>query len=170
MSFCRVNCSKGQLKIQEMAFALLAIIIFLVISGLFYFVFKASSLKEDVGEQRENEAREIARRIANTPEFSWSTSECSNCIDLDKLMALKDKESYKGFWNLEHLRIEVIYPVKNGECLKVNYPECSSITLVNKSIAPLSSAFVSLCRQEFKKQGYIKCELGKIYAGGKKVE
>ena len=163
---------KGQMKIQEMAFVLVAIIIFFGIVAIFYFKISLSSLKGNVELQRGEEAHELVRKIANTPEFSFTAEDCESCIDLDKVMALKNRSAYTGFWNLDYLQVSVLYPVKKGECTKSNYPECGTITLVNKtglSGIP-SSAYVALCRHEYKDYNYFKCDLGLISASGKGVQ
>ncbi len=157
---------KGQMKIQEMAFVLVAIMIFFAIVSLFYINYRISGLRQGVEEQRSDEAMEIVRKIASSPEFSLN-KECESCVDMDKTLVLKENKNYQNFWDLDYLRIEVIYPEKpKRECVRGNYPECSGITLVNKTkeFGTAMSAFAALCRNENKE---IKCELGKIYAAGK---
>lgn len=179
MHFWHVSCfnRKGQLKIQEMAFVLVAIIVFFAIVALFYINIRVHNLREDVSLQRSEEAGELVKKLATTAEFEWTASSCSNCIDLDKAMILKEKAmnksgGYYGFWNLDYLKIEVVYPEKSGECEYGIYPDCQSITIIKKTklIGTPESAFVALCRQEFKGGGYAKCELGKIYASGEKLK
>lgn len=170
------NCfkmnKKSQMKIQEMAFVLMAIMIFFGIVAIFYIKISLSNLRGDVEMQRGEEANELVRRISGTPEFSFTAGECDSCIDMDKVLILKERKSYQGFWNLDYLKIETIYPLKNGECTRANYPNCNSITLVNKTgdFGIPKSAFVALCRQEFKgSENYVKCELGRISASGKSI-
>ena len=163
---------KGQMKIQEMAFVLVAIMIFFAIVALVYLRVRVSSLKEDVSLQRSDEAIETIRKITNTPEFI-SSKDCDNCADADKIILLKEKKDYQSFWNLDFLQIKIIYPKKpDKECTRANYPDCSTITLVNKTknFGTAKSAFIALCRQEFSESGYRKCELGKIYAAGEEVK
>ena len=171
MGYCFASYSKGQLKIQEMAFVLVAIMIFFAIVALFYITIRTNTLRDDAGLQREEEAKELVRKLSDSPEFSWTASSCSNCIDLDKVMALKDKPEYKNFWNIDYLMVEIVYPAKNGvECGRGNYPDCSTITLVNKTIGTPITAFVAVCRQEFRQRGYPICELGRLYASGKALQ
>lgn len=176
MIFYRVHYfnmeKKGQLKIQEMAFVLVALLIFFAFVALFYFSIRLSDFKEDVALQREAEARALIRKLSAAPEFAWTASACSACIDLDKSLLLKERKSYKEFWNLEYLSLEIISSEKQGECTKANYPQCRTITIVNKSSAfgTQVGAFVALCRQEFSEQGYAKCELGKVYAAGRQLQ
>jgi hypothetical protein len=160
---------KAQLKIQEMAFVLVAILIFFSIAAIFYINFRLAGLKEGVDVLRAEEAKEIVRKLSQSPELSWN-QECSECIDFDKALVLKESKEYKNFWDLEHLRIELIYPEKKGECNRQNYPECRTVTLVNKSadFGIPERAFIALCRYDSQQKGE-KCELGAIYASGKAI-
>ncbi len=175
MNYYRVSYSnigkRGQLKIQEMAFVLVALMIFFGLVALFYFSIRLSDVREDAALQREAEAQALVRKLSASPEFAWTATSCTGCIDMDKVLLLKERQGYKGFWELEYLSVEVIAPQKEGECRKENYPDCRSITIVNKSkeFGTPVGAFVALCKQEFNEQGYVKCELGKIYASGRRI-
>ncbi len=164
---CHANYSKkGQIKIQQMAFVLVAIMIFFAIAVLIYFSFRINSLKSDAQLLKEEESKEIVRKLSGMPEFSFEG--CANCIDLDKALMLKERKSYIGFWDLKLLQIERVYPIKEvKECTRANYPDCNTITFIeNKNYGRGNDAFVSLCRWEQEKGGYVKCELGRIYAAG----
>jgi len=163
-----VNYSKGQVKIQQMAFVLVAIMIFFGIVALFYLSVKSAGLKGDVENLREEEVKEIVRKISGSPEFTWSATDCASCVDFDKLMVLKSQASYDGFWDAPFLQIERIYPIEEGECTKQNYPNCETITLVNEGNYIAHSAFVALCRYD-SDFDYNKCELGKIHLGFRSV-
>jgi len=166
--------SRGQIKIQEMAFVLIAFVIFFALAGLFYLSFKLSDTKGEVQAQRESEAQELVRSISETPELRWSSSnrQCKGCIDLDKAILLKDEERriFSDLWSMDKLYIEIIYPKKSGECNRIIYPECSTITLINKNTNfKLYSSFVSLCRWDFN-LGNEVCYLGKMYASAKEIK
>ncbi len=164
MNFYHVSFSRGQLKIQQMAFVLVAMMIFFSIALLFYFSIRYSSLEGSAEDLRAYETIQTIRKMSSTPEFSWTVEDCSSCIDLDKVMMLKEKDSYDGFWkNTALLKVERVYPkYSDVECTRNNYPECNSISLIdtNKDLEGYS-AFVSLCRFEGSEE-YNKCELGKI--------
>ena len=142
--------------------------------ALVYFSIRLSSLREDVTIQREQDAKETARKLADIPEFSWA--DCSNCIDMDKVIMLKERigerGTYKNFWDLDYLAIERIYPNRTtGECTSSNYPDCTTLVLINNTNnygSPVS-AFVALCGFDAAYSG-IKCELGKIYASARAIE
>jgi len=167
MELFHARYSKGQIKIQEMAFVLVGIMIFFSILVVFYLSIRSASLRQDVAELREDSAREIARKLSNSPEFYWA--DCSNCIDFDKALIMAERKSYKDFWDLDYLRIERAYPEGKGECTRFNYPECNGVNVIKKdNFGTPAWSFVSLCR--FDEKGYEKCELGKIYASGKALE
>jgi hypothetical protein len=158
------NC-RGQLKIQQMAFVLVAIMIFFTMAALFYFSIRSAGLQEDVETLREEEVIETVRKMSGTAEFSWGVEGgCSNCIDLDKILMLKERDSYKGFWkNIVLLQVVRVYPTYEGEeCTRENYPDCDTITLVEEDKSFRGhKAFVAMCRYE-ESLGANKCELGKI--------
>jgi hypothetical protein len=164
-----VNSSRAQIKIQQMAFVLVAIVIFFGMVALLYFSISLGSLKKGAQNLQDEEASEIVRKISSSAEFAFTSKDCPNCLDADKVLILKSKPSYNEFWDLDFLQIEKVYPLgKKVECQKSNYPDCNTITLVGKEqFGSPSSAFVSLCRFEQSKGGFTKCELGRIHASGK---
>ena len=167
---------KGQLKIQQMAFVLVIIMIFFAMVGMIFASLWFSSLKEKAKQLLEVEARQLARSISGAPEFAFtSSSDCSSCIDLDKAFKLKDKPEYKKLWNIDYLKIERIYPSQTAqkECTSLaDYPDnCNLITIVETTnYGAASTAYVALARWEpgsTPEQGYFKYEIGKVYISGK---
>jgi len=167
MNYLPASSSKGQLKIQQMAFVLVAMIIFFAFAGLFYFSIRYSSLKEDAESLREQDAIETVRKMSGTAEFLWNVEDCSSCVDFDKILMLKNRTSYQGFWrNIAFLQVTRVYPTFDGvECTNLNYPNCDTVTIIKKEKDLRGhSAFVSLCRfEEIEK--YNRCDLGKIVMG-----
>lgn len=176
MTYFHVNYSnrKGQLKVQEMAFVLVAIMIFFAIVAIFYISVRFNSLENRVIDQRSEEAKETIRKLAYTPEFAWTSGDCEGCVDMDKALLLKDqsRKYYQNLWNLDYLSIEVLYPKREGECTKSSYPNCKSLVIINKTsnFGTVEGSFVSVCRQEFSQRGYARCELGIIYAAGEGIK
>ena len=166
----RMKTKKGQMKIQEMAFVLIAIVVFFSLVIMIYLSIRMGSLRESAEEARTAAAQELVLRLAVTPEFSWRGC-LGTCIDLEKALALKDKKDYKGFWDIDFLMLERIYPnATKKECTKGNFPDCSTLTIVNntKYIGTPRSTFVALC--SFDAGGnYERCGLGKIYASEKAI-
>jgi hypothetical protein len=162
------------MKIQQMAFVLVAFMIFFGMVFVMFVSIRMNSLEKEAELLKDDESRKIVQSIAKTPELLFtSTTLCSNCIDLDKAMVLAGRESYARFWNLDYLVIEKIYPIsKKVECSLSNYPNCNSLSLLkNKEIeGSVYSSFIGLCRWDGKKDGHYVCELGRILASGKGVQ
>ena len=159
------------MKIQQMAFVLVAIMIFFGMVAVAYFSFKLRGLEGKAQDIKSDEARKLVGKISSLPEFMWSS--CDNCIDADKALILKERRAYQGLWEADYLKIDIIYPSKpDVECTRSNYPNCRTITLINssESFGIASSAFVSLCRKASEGgQIYDKCILGKVYASGEGI-
>jgi len=161
---------RGQLKIQEMAFVLVAIFIFFGLVALIFSNVLIKDLRKDAVQIREEQAQALVKKLISVPEFSW-TKDCETCIDHDKVIALKERKSYKNFWNLDYMAVEQIYPAKlGGECTKGNYPECNITTIIGggEKTGKSSVAFVALCRWE-RESNYNKCSLGRIITSGEGI-
>ena len=160
---------KAQLKIQQMAFVLIAIIIFFALVALVYFSVKVNSIKKEAGNLEGDKAKKLVQRLSGVAELKWS-KDCSNCIDLDKAMVLKNRSVYSQFFGVDYLALEVLYPEKSKkECTIGNYPDCNIITLVkDKEFDTASRAYVALCRWDQNSDSE-KCELGAIYASGNSI-
>ena len=169
--------NRGQMKIQQMAFVLMAITLFFVLVGLFILTYHLSGLKKEATSIGERSALLLVTRLANSPEFSCGRSFGGgkiNCVDSDKLMILKDKAGYNGFWGIAEIQVRKIYPaVTEQECSLSNYPNCNKITVYTTNVekgAPQSN-FVTLCRKEISfGTSYDKCELAKILVSYRIVE
>lgn len=163
----------GQMKIQQMSFMLIAVVIFFVLVGMVILVIRFSGLKESATELQEKNAILLVTKIANSPEFSCEEAfgtRKTDCIDMDKVMMLKENiEKYANFWGASNIEIRRIYPANQGvECNVNNYPNCDTIKLIDKGVSGYDvSNFVALCRKE--KQGN-KCDLGIISISYEEVE
>lgn len=165
-----MNPRKGQLKIQQMMFMILAITILFVLVGLFALSISLSGVKAKAAASQDNSARLLVSKIANSPEFScgnaFGTSLIS-CIDADKVMALEGSIQNYGnnFWGVQGIEIVKIYPASDSgtECTSENFPNCGKITLVSSGGGTGIANFVSLCRLAAEgNYVYPKCDLAKI--------
>lgn len=157
------------MKIQQMVFMILGITLFLVLVGMIVLSTSLSGLKQQSTVLQQQNAQLLVSRIADSPEFSCGSSfgtSMSSCIDLDKVMALKDHiNDYGGdFWGVSGIEILETYPKNPGiECTAKNFPNCGKITLINSTQGTGVSNFVSLC--EFESVGgspYPKCSMGEV--------
>lgn len=167
-----VNCGKmrGQLKIQQMAFMLMAIVLFFALVGLFVFTFKYSGIKKEAMILEEENAVLLVDKLANSPEFScgntFGTAKI-NCIDEDKVMALKENmDRIQELWGsgITNIKIIRIYPEEESKkCDSENYPNCNKIILKEGAEGFSASNIVSLCRKEsFEGESYDKCEIARL--------
>lgn len=166
----KMKNNKAQMKIQQMAFMLIAVTLFLVMAGMFILVIKFSSLKDTAALLNERNALLLVSKIADSPEFGCGNAfgdPRTNCIDTDKVMALAGRlQDYSSFWGVDGIEIRKVYPVETGaECTLENYPECGKMTLIASEKGTGVSNFVSLCRKESDESGgfvYDRCDLGRI--------
>lgn len=171
----RIKEKKAQMKIQQMSFMLVAVFIFFALVGMIVVTVFLNNMYKEANELKEQNAQLLASKIANSPEFNCGEvydEERTNCIDLDKVMVLKDNiDKYNKFWGIESLEIRKVYPKTNQtsqeiECTKINYPYCNKITLINNSETPDRYSYVSLCKEEiYNEKSVSKCELGIIIIG-----
>ena len=170
---------KGQVKIQQTAFMIIAITIFLILVGLFALSFSLSGVKNKATELEEQRATSLILNLANSPEFSCEEAfggTKTYCIDFDKAMTLKKNiEIYKDIWDVENIEIRKIFPVLETErlCTQNNYPDCNLLRIISDEPTgfPSLPSFVSICRKESKEGNiYNKCELAQINIFYKKVQ
>lgn len=155
------------MKIQQMAFMLIAVTLLFVLAGLFIVTLRFSGLRESAEALDERNALLLAGKLADSPEFSCESAfgeARTNCVDLDKAMALKSNvNTYTGFWGVDGIEIRRVYPAgEDRECTIENYPECNKITIVDAETGTGVGNFVSLCRKDFDNGVYDLCELGRI--------
>lgn len=161
------------MKIQQMAFMLVAVTIFFVLIGLVVLGIHLSGLEERATELSRKNARLLVSNLADSPEFSCGEalgSSRSDCIDMDKVMALSSKaETYEGLWGVSKIEVKRVYPERgSGGCNQGNYPNCNSIEVIDRlegQNANFTSAqnFVSLCRKTSDgSQAINKCSMGKL--------
>ena len=160
---------KSQLKIQQMAFMLIAVTLLFAFVGLFVISIRTSGLTERANLLAEENAIELVGKLANSPEFSCGElfEGRSNCIDADKTMVLKEAKEYDGFWDVNEIKIKRIYPAESKEikCTEENYPDCNVIEIYSDDSENRNykSNFVSLCRKEQVEDSIKnKCEIAKL--------
>ena len=161
---------KGQLKIQEMAFMLLAVTVFFALAGMFFLVIWYNNLKSSATDQEAENTEMLVTRLANSPEFSCQNAfdnTGTNCIDLDKVMVLNQNISkYKDYWgDISNMEIRIVYPKESTIlCTLQNYPNCNTIRIYNAYVnGTYKTNFVSACRKETENDNtYDKCEVAQL--------
>jgi len=162
--------NRGQLKIQQMIFMLIGIVVFFALIALLVTAGIMNNLKESSRNLAQEQAIRSALRIANTPEFScgeiYGASSLASCIDFDKVFYLKEfSEKYRVLWEVNGIEIRRIYPKgENIECTTLNYPECDVLRILETRQGGTGyPGFVSLCRSAIVDGKSVrKCELAQI--------
>jgi len=166
-----VDSSRAQMKIQQMAFMLVALFIFFSLVALIYFAISFSNLKQTAQNLQDEEAKQTVRKLADSPELAFtSSSDCANCIDFDKALALSEINSFKQLWDLDFLAIEKISSSDEGDCTRFNYPDCARLTIIetNENFGSASWAFIALAHWDPELRRY-RYDIGKIYASGENL-
>jgi len=169
-----IKMKKAQLKIQEMAFMLVAVFFFFILVGLFALSILYLNLYDEANKIAEDRTLSALVNLADTPELSCSTSK-SNCVDGDKLISLVGNEYYENFWPFSSLMVVKQSAFKKQEndsleCNFANYPDCESFIVYDKEIENEKkiSTYVALCRKEYENgYSYERCEIAKLIAGTK---
>jgi len=145
---------KAQIKIQQMMIMLIGVFILFSLVILFFSSIFFSGIKSDAKKLEEESSLMLSSKLANSPEFSCGDSFDSsyeNCVDFDKVFILKKNiESYSDFYNVAGIRVEKVYPKENNLiCNDENYPDCSTLVILNKNVKKSSEVFnfVLLCKK-----------------------
>ena len=163
---------RAQLKIQEMAFMLVALVFFFILVGLFALSIFYSNLYEEANRIAEQRTLTSINHLADSPELNCGSFK-SNCVDSDKLLALTKNEDYETFWPFSSLKLVKSTAFEKNydemiECTFANYPECEIFIVYDKKVEDerVISNFVALCRKDFADgYSYERCEIAKLVAG-----
>jgi hypothetical protein len=159
---------KGQLKIQEMAFVLVGIVVLVALVLLFFVAFQSREANKNAAYYREARAITMLEMIASLPELrcssSFSTTSESVCLDYDKVIAFNSSEevqnNYDTLWDnswVSKIEIEEVYvnsSVRKGKTYTIYSKESEGNV---KSYA----TYAALCTDE--PSGLI-CKIAKIRA------
>ena len=163
---------KSQLKIQEMAFMIVAVFLFFILVGMFVLSLVFMNVREEANKIAEDRTLSSLSNLADSPEFSCVASK-SNCIDSDKLITLVGRDVYQNFWPYNSLKVVRFsgFGKSEGEmvrCDVANYPDCDLFIVYDKGVVNerALSSFVALCRKEYENEyTYDKCEIAKLVGG-----
>lgn len=136
---------KGQLKIQEMAFVLVAVVFLFSLVFLFFARFQSNQLSGQAEALREYRSISMLRSVAGMPELQCALQGqgVSVCIDKDKLAALSEnemlKQKYAELWknsNIAGISIDEVYPSDDEYII---YSASSNNTITYSTYIPLCS-------------------------------
>ena len=168
---------KSQIRIQEMAFMLVGVIMFFAFVGLFGFAIFFNMLRNEAQQTAEAKTLAAIKNLADSPEFYCATSK-TNCVDADKAMALSDNQNYMKFYSFSRLEIIKSSAFKKNsnnmvKCTMANYPDCEDIVIYDKNVKyeKAVSSYVALCRIENENDvNYQKCEIAKLVAATEDIQ
>lgn len=138
---------QGQMKIQEMAFVLIAFIFLLGLLLLFFARFQVAQIQDISDQIRIVRGQNMLQYVANLPELncpsSFSGLAGKSCIDYDKLKVFVNKEEINNKYNsifesayLSKIEIDIVFPAnetfvlyksnegKNFQAYKTYIPIC----------------------------------------------
>lgn len=158
----------GQMKIQQMAFMILAVFFFFILVGLFVLNIGLRNLSNSASDLQEEAAISSIEVISNMPELSCDSKK-SSCVDRDKLRVMSGNlgEEYESFWPVASIKVYQVYPPPS-EPIKCPAANCNYYEIWDsgQSNAMEYSTFISIC-ERIKEKGYVydKCEIGKLVVG-----
>jgi hypothetical protein len=155
---------KAQMKIQEMAFVLLALVLLAVIGSIFFLRLSQSGLQKSAEQIREQTAISLMEKIANLPELEcFCKPSCrSDCMDENKIGFFRtqmqtDKSLELLFQGLSNVRIVKIYPAGN---------DLQIYQSTTPSNASSYSTFINSCKYETSSPYIYDCSMAMIVARG----
>jgi len=160
--------NKGQMKIQQMAFMLVAVFFFFVLVGLFFLGIQFKDLRGSASQLQRAQAISSLGTIADMPELNYDSSE-SMTIDKDKLRIMSDDfgKNYSSFWPVASVEVYKIHPIFD---IPIECPsaDCNYYKLYDNKQNGIRtySGYVSICEKT--KEGgsvYDRCEVGKLVVG-----
>lgn len=159
---------KGQMKIQQMAFMIVAVFFFFILVGLFFISIQLKDIKKKALVLNREQAINSLRVISDMSELNCNSRE-TLCIDRDKLRIMsgsKGKE-YKEVWPVESIKVYQIYPSFVSP-IKCPANPCNFYEIYNsgeKNIEEVST-YVSLCEKKADNSYiYENCEIAKLLVG-----
>lgn len=162
---------KGQMKIQQMAFMIVAVFFFFILVGLFFLGIQFKDIKSGAAQLQKEQAISSLGVIVDMPELNYDSRE-SMTVDEDKLKIMSGDfgMDYDLFWPVASIEVYKIYPAFDEvkECPGVG---CNYYKIYDNGQRDVKtySAYVSICKK-VKESGfayYDKCSIGKIVVGTK---
>jgi len=156
---------KAQMKIQEMAFVLLALVLLAVIGLIFMLKISGQKITESAEDIKAQTTVSLLEKIANIPEINcFCKPSCRiNCIDADKVSILQSMPSSQK---------ELIFQgVSNATIVRV-YPEGNDLSIYSgePSNAPVYSTFINLCQYDLSGEHEYRCAMALLVLQGEEAK
>ncbi|UZE93871.1 MAG: hypothetical protein IB618_03865 [Candidatus Pacearchaeota archaeon] len=153
---------KGQIKIQEMAFVLVAVVFLFALLFLFFARFQTAQLQKMASEIRELRTVTMLRVVASLPELrcssSFGTATETACIDKDKLKAFDEnsylRDNYKNIWQEASISKVIVEEIYGGGQKYTVYSKLTQESTITYS------TYIPLCEETDARES--KCVVAKI--------
>lgn len=153
---------KAQMKIQEMAFVLLALVLLAVIGAMFFLKLSQNKMMESAQELRTKTVLSLLDRISNLPELEcFCKPSCkANCIDENKMEFMKTIMPQEKldllFQGISSAKVIRVYPLSDsGNEIQLYTGKPSN--------ASYQRTFINLCKYELSSFDYT-CSIALIAA------
>ena len=160
----------GQMKIQQMAFMIVAVLIFFVLVGIFFINFQFKDVKKSYLSLEKEQAISSMGVIADMSELNCN-SRTSFCLDEDKLLVMSGK-NYDRIWPVQSVEVRKVYP-RSDETIACPGPNCNYYSIYDSGQENFKKypTFVSICKyvREYGSP-YERCEIGKLIVGVKLLD
>lgn len=160
---------RGQYKIMQMAFLILAVFIFFALIFVFFVRSQMGGIAKSYRDLERDMAISSLSVLVNSPEFSCDFTSSSWCVDKDKMMTLSKglSDEYGDFWPVASIEILEIYPNPKSQLINCPNVGCNYYKIYEnlQEESQKYSVFVNLCQQIDKEKDY--CSLAKLIVGVK---
>lgn len=161
---------RGQMKIMQMAFMIVAVFFFFVLVGLFFIGIQFKDVAGSAERLQREQAVSSLSVIADMPELSYDSGKAIT-LDEDKLriMAGDFGDNYDEFWPVASVAVYKLWPVAT-ELKLCPGVDCNYYELYDNGqrSSKKPSTFVSICKK-VKESGFVydRCVIGKLEVGVK---
>ena len=159
---------RAQMKIQQMAFMIMAVFFFFVLVGLFFLGIAFRGVGESAQQLQKEQALSSLEVIADMPELNYDSG-ASMTLDEDKLRIMSGdfSEAYGDFWPVASIKVYKIFP-KPESFVKCPALDCNYFEVYDSGQRDVQeySTYVSICKK-VRESGYTydRCEAGKLVLG-----
>lgn len=154
----KMKNKQGQMKIQEIAFVLIALMLLFSMIFIFYVRLQSADIEKKTAELRQKQALTLLDKVIAMPELRCSAGFGSEGLCIDKykaeIMAKQEfRNSYEGlFKGVKEVRIKEIYPAGNEYVIFTkDYEGYEEYT-----------AFTRVCEEIYEGGNTQKCILAKV--------
>ena len=165
-----IKQKKAQMKIQQMAFMIVAVFFFFALVGLFFLRLSLGNLSGEVDRLNSDQAITSLKVISSMTELNCDSKE-EMCLDEDKLNVLSSEfgKTYEDFWPIASIKVTT-FSFFNQTSIKIKCPaqNCNYYEIYdnNQINNETRSSFVSICKK-VNNAGSINnvCEIGRLEIG-----